>query len=126
VWLPLKLHGIEPFITNLDEKLDLARYAVERLRAMPSLEILAEPQLSVIAFRLRPDGPAGEATDSLNRRLLERIQSHDRIFLTATTLAGAYALRLCILSYRTHRDRIDEALEIIRQEADGLLADLHT
>jgi len=126
VWLPLKLHGIQPFITNLDEKLDLARYAVERLRAMPSLEILAEPQLSVIAFRLRADGLSGEATDGLNRRLLQRIQSHDRIFLTATTLAGAYALRLCILSYRTHRDRIDEALEIIRQEADLVLADQRT
>jgi aromatic-L-amino-acid decarboxylase len=122
VWLPLKLHGLEPFIASLDEKLDLTRHALEGLRALPGMEILSEPVLSVLTFRLRPAGMADEACDELTRRLLERVQSHDRIFMTATTLAGAYALRLCILSYRTHRDRVDEALEIIRHEAEALLA----
>jgi len=122
VWLPLKLHGIQPFIASLDEKLDLARHAAEGLRAIPGMEILAEPALSVIAFRLRPAGKTDGAGDDLTRRLLERVQARDRIFMTATTLAGAYALRLCILSYRTHAERVEEALEIIRHEAEALLS----
>ena len=42
--------GIEPFIASLDEKLDLTGHALERLRRLPGMQILAAPQLSVIAF----------------------------------------------------------------------------
>ena len=52
VWLPLKMHGAGPFRRNLEEKLELARRACERLRETPGIEIVAEPQLSIVAFRL--------------------------------------------------------------------------
>ena len=35
IWLPLKLHRIEPFRRNLAEKLDLIEWATEELRAIP-------------------------------------------------------------------------------------------
>src|SRR5262245_32910020 len=59
VWLPIAMHGIGPFRRNLDEKLDLALRATEDLRSIPGIEILAEPQLSIVAFRLRRDGLSG-------------------------------------------------------------------
>jgi len=117
IWLPLKLHGINPFIANLEEKLALARYAADALRAMENMEILAEPQLSIVAFRLTREGLSAAATNDLNRRLLARIQAHDRVFLTATSLRGIFALRICVLSFRTHKDRIDEALDLIAHAA---------
>ena len=117
IWLPLKLHGIAPFIANLEEKLALTRYAADVLRAMENMEILAEPQLSIVAFRLTRKGLSTAATNDLNRRLLARIQAHDRVFLTATSLRGVFALRICVLSFRTHRDRIDETLDLIAREA---------
>jgi aromatic-L-amino-acid decarboxylase len=117
IWLPLKLHGIAPFVANLEEKLALTRYAADVLRAMENMEILAEPQLSIVAFRLTRKGLSTAATNDLNRRLLARIQAHDRVFLTATSLRGVFALRICVLSFRTHRDRIDETLDLIAREA---------
>lgn len=106
VWLPLAMHGIGPFRRNLEEKLRLARLAADRLREIPGVEILAEPQLSIVAFGL----PGG---DERNRRLLERINARKRIFLTGTMLRGRFAIRICVLSFRTHRDRIEEGLEDI-------------
>src|SRR5262249_59966341 len=53
LWLPIKMHGIGVFRDNLDEKLDLAQWAAEELRKISGIEILAEPQLSITAFRLR-------------------------------------------------------------------------
>src|SRR5262249_53407732 len=53
VWLPLKMHGAVAFRRALDEKLDLARFAAAELRKDPRIEILAEPQLSLLAFRAR-------------------------------------------------------------------------
>ena len=59
VWLPLMLHGVAAFREQLAEKLSLARWAHRELAADPRFEMLDEPQLSVVAFRLR--APAGRA-----------------------------------------------------------------
>src|SRR5262245_64265606 len=70
VWLPIKMHGAATFRAELDEKLDLARHAADALRRLPDVEIVAEPDLSLLAFRVRPPGlPDGPALDELNRRL---------------------------------------------------------
>ena len=122
VWLPLRLHGIAPFRTNLDEKLDLARWATDELRGVPGLEIVAEPQLSLLAFRLVPEGLEDEETDRLNKALLARVNARRRVYLTATRLEGRFVLRICVLSFRTHLDRVRECVEALREDAAELLA----
>jgi aromatic-L-amino-acid decarboxylase len=118
VWLPLKLHGAQAFRDALNEKLDLARYLYEELRATPGFELPWEPELSVVAFRYRPDG--GDPED-FNRRLLDRINASKRIFLSSTMIDGRFVIRACIVSFRTHRDRIEEAAEIIKRSATELV-----
>jgi aromatic-L-amino-acid decarboxylase len=117
VWLPLRMHGIGPFRRNLEEKLRLARWAAERLREIPGIEIVAEPQLSILAFRRVRPGAAADALDRENRRLLERINARKRVYLTGTVVGGRFAIRICVLSFRTHRDRMEQALEDIRAAA---------
>jgi aromatic-L-amino-acid decarboxylase len=118
MWLPLKLHGAQAFRDALDEKLDLARYLYEALLATSGFELPWEPELSVVAFRYRPD--RGDP-DEFNRRLLERINASKRIFLSSTMIEGRFVIRACIVSFRTHRDRIEEGIEIIRNAAAELL-----
>ena len=112
VWLPLKLFGIEPFRQQLDEKLDLARWATEELRKIEGMEIVADPQLSIVAFRLVRGGLT--TLDALNRRLLERINARKRVMLTGTTLGTMFVLRICVVSFRTHLDHMQMCLEDIR------------
>ena len=76
---------------------------------------MAEPQLSIVAFRLRRDGLDQQATIALNRRLLEKINAPRRVYLTPTVLHGDFVIRICVLSFRTHLDRMRECLELIRQ-----------
>lgn len=111
VWLPLKLHGLAAFREALDEKLDLARLLYEELAGMPELELPWDPELSIVAFRLRGQG---SGADDANRELLRRINDSGRIFLSSTVLGERFTLRAAILSFRTHRERIEEAVEIIR------------
>ena len=56
VWLPLMMHGVAPFRENIAEKLILIRQVEQMLRDIPSVQIVASPQLSVLAFRLHVDG----------------------------------------------------------------------
>jgi len=117
VWLPLKLHGVRAFRRALDEKLDLARVLYEALRETPGFELPWEPQLTVVPFRYRPRHGDPE---EFNRRLLDRINASKRVFLSSTMLEGRFTIRPCILSHRTHRDRMDEAVDIIRRAAADL------
>lgn len=119
VWLPVKLHGLGAFRTALDEKLDLARYVYECLRDAPGFELPWEPDLSTVAFRYRPS--RGDP-DEFGRRLLDRINQRGRIFLSSTSIGGRFTIRVSILSHRTHRDRVEEAVEIIRNAAADLEA----
>lgn len=114
VWLPVMMHGLGAFRRALDEKLDLARFATEALRETPGVEILAEPQLSCVAFQLSRPGLDLPAKNALNRALLARVNARNRVHLTATDLRGAYALRICVLSFRTHADRVQMAIEDLR------------
>lgn len=111
MWMPLKLHGVSVFRDALDEKLDLTRYLHDSLAEEGALELPWEPQLSIVAFRLTG------ADDEANKRFLERINAPRRIFCSSTLIRDRYVIRACIVVHRTHRDRIDEAIEIIRKAA---------
>jgi aromatic-L-amino-acid/L-tryptophan decarboxylase len=114
VWLPLKLHGAGAFRRSLDEKLDLTLGATEELRNIPGMEIVAEPQLSLVAFRFVRAGLTVAQLNDLNQCLLQKINARQRVFLTATWLGGYHVLRICVLSFRTHLDRMQAAMEDIR------------
>jgi aromatic-L-amino-acid/L-tryptophan decarboxylase len=106
LWLPLQLHGVRAFADALDEKLDLAGHAYDRLQTVDGMELPWEPELSVVAFH-HPDGP----------RILERVNASRRVFLSSTTIGGRHTLRIAVLSHRTHRDRVDEAVDLIEKAA---------
>lgn len=117
VWLPLKLFGLQAFRENLAEKLQLTQWLYQRFLAEPGFECLSVPDLSVITFRYRPQG--GDI-ESFNRRLLESIVKSGKLFLSSTLLNGAFAIRVCILSFRTHQAEVEEAFEIIKAAAREL------
>ena len=123
VWLPIKLCGLAAFRASLDEKLDLAREAAEGVRAIPGMTIVAEPQLSLFAFRLAPAGASAEEANRLSRELMARVNARQRVLLTGTLLGDVFAIRMCILSFRTHRDRIGMALDDLRDAAAELARD---
>jgi len=111
VWMPLALHGVGAFREALDEKLDLTIRLRDGLAEDLLLELPWDPQLTVVAFRL-----AGADQDA-NIQLLRRINDSKRVFLSSTLVEERYVIRACIVSHRTHADRIDECIEIVREAA---------
>jgi len=115
VWLPLKMFGIEPFRQQLDEKLDLTDYATAELRRIKDIEIVAEPQLSIVAFRLK-------GSNDLNREFLQRINAKQRVMVTPTIIKDQFIIRICVVSFRTHMDRMQMCMEDIREAAAASLS----
>jgi aromatic-L-amino-acid/L-tryptophan decarboxylase len=114
VWFPLVLHGVDAFRNALDEKLDLTERLDAALREEPLLEVGWTPQLTVVAFRLR------DAGEDAHRELLARINASRRVFLSSTLIRGEYWIRACIVSHRTHADRVDECVAIVREAAAAI------
>lgn len=117
-WLPIKMHGIGAFRRALDEKLDLAAWAAGELRKIPGVEIVAEPQLSLLAFRVVRPGRDEATLDDLNRRVMEAVNARRRVYITSTIARGRFLIRICVLSFRTHLDRMQMAIEDIRAAID--------
>jgi aromatic-L-amino-acid/L-tryptophan decarboxylase len=126
LWLPLMLHGASAFRAALAEKLFLAEAfhdGLLRLRAAGlGIEIVDSPQLSVVPFRLKRD--LSEPLSTWNRRnasFLAGINERRRVFLSSTQLPVedglAFTLRVCLLSFRTHEDRVARALEDVAAAA---------
>jgi aromatic-L-amino-acid/L-tryptophan decarboxylase len=117
LWLPLQIAGVAAFRAAQSEKIGLARYFHARLSQMAGWDAGPPPDLSVVAFRYRPE--SGDA-DAFNDALLRRLQDEGRVFLSGTRIGGAAWLRCAILSFRTHLTHIDETIEILSRTAAAL------
>jgi aromatic-L-amino-acid decarboxylase len=111
VWLPLHLHGVAPFRDALDDSLDLAAHAYERVREVPGVRAHWEPDLSVVAFGFEDDHLGRVAWDNVNR---------DRtVHLSPTIIEDRFILRLAILNRRSTAEHVDRAVEIIEKTLTG-------
>jgi len=110
VWLCLKLFGAAAFRAQLEEKLELARWLATEVAALPGIELIEPPQLTVVAFRCADD-PSGDRTRALHEAFL----AGRRIFLSSTLLDGRFTLRFCILSFRTRRAHAELALRELQR-----------
>ena len=113
-WLPLKLFGLAPFRAALAEKIWLARYFHEQLEKTPGWEVGPYPELSVATFRFVPE--QGDA-NVFNERLVEAVQADGKVFISSTQINGKFVLRLAVLHFRTHLDRVDYVLELLKRLA---------
>jgi len=114
VWLPIQLHGLNAFREQLQEKLALTQWASRELQEDPLFHVLDEPQLSIVAFTAAPR--QGDP-DAIGAEILRRVNARKRVFLSSTTLRGRYVLRICVLSFRTHHDRVKDAVTGLKEEA---------
>ena len=117
LWLSLMLFGAGAFREALAEKLSLARYFYDALlEANADIECVHPPQTSALGFRLkRRTGETLEAHNARNAEWLRATNTLQRVHLSSTTLPSEegpiFTLRVCVLSFRTHREHIDACLQ---------------
>lgn len=116
LWLPLQLHGLEPFIASLEEKLLLLTYMRKKLTDLGFM-IGPAPQLSVSYFWF----PFKKDMDEKNRQLMEAIHKDGSVFLSSSIITEKFVIRIAILSFRTKLSTIDKAVEMIKNCLEPML-----
>jgi glutamate/tyrosine decarboxylase-like PLP-dependent enzyme len=109
IWLPLQIHGLEPFIACLEEKLLLTAYFRNRLSEI-GFKTGPVPDLSISYFWY-PSEKVDE--DIFNRKLLKLIHKEGNIFFSSTIINRKFVIRMAILSFRTRLRFIDKAITTI-------------
>src|SRR6266446_5558938 len=123
VWMLLKGVGLDCLSEAIENNLACARYLESMVRASDDFEMAAPVELSIFCFRhmpaqLRNESP--KTIDAFNERLLVALQRDGSSYLSNATLGGRFALRGCVLNYRTTLHDIEILLDDLRRVAKSL------
>ncbi|WP_158239457.1 aminotransferase class V-fold PLP-dependent enzyme [Brachybacterium sp. UMB0905] len=113
LWYSLATHGTEAYSAAVEKGLSNARTVARAIRESEHLELIAEPELSVVVFR-RPGWTA-----PAYRRWSQRLAKTGTMLCVPTSVNGEVALRLAFVNPATDPQAVIEVLTTTMQEADG-------
>ena len=113
LWLAFRVHGARALREAIERNLDQTALLVREIGRHEDLELLIEPQLSIVLFRHAPTG--GRDTNAHNARLAEELQADGRVYVASATVDGGVWLRPCFVNYRTNDDDVRAFVEIVRE-----------
>jgi glutamate/tyrosine decarboxylase-like PLP-dependent enzyme len=116
LWLLIKFAGAGRLGKAVEENIACAKYFEELVKASDDFEMLAPVELSIFCFRYVPKGFMGDL-DAFNQRLLVTLQRAGSTYLSNARVRGRFALRGCVLNYRTTKADMVRVLEDVRAAA---------
>jgi glutamate/tyrosine decarboxylase-like PLP-dependent enzyme len=119
LWLMVKTVGARALSEAIAENMACARYFEELVRASDDFEMLAPVTLSIFCFRYRPRGFTGDL-DALNEQVMLAVQRAGSSYVSNARINGKFALRGCVLNYRTTRRDMEILLDDLRRAAAGV------
>jgi len=114
VWLALRQVGADGYRTMISDDIRLAAHLYDLVDAHSEFEALSH-SLSITTFRyvppdldpaIRPD-ERENYLNSLNTDVLTRLERSGKAFLSNALVEGKFALRMCIVNFRTSLDDIE-------------------
>ncbi len=129
IWLQLQQAGRQGYLQMIGDDIRLADEFCRLAMECPELQVFSR-RLSIVTFRYRPadlegleDAPQNRTyLDSLNQQLLSRLEAGGQAFVSNAIIGGRFALRLCIVNFRTSSEDIRALPELVRslgRELDG-------
>jgi len=129
VWLGIRAAVREGLARMIGDDIRLAEALYHEAAKHPQLEPLTQG-LSITTFRYVPadlgrnDPGAAEYLDQLNAELLDRLQKGGEAFLSNAVVGGKFALRACIVNFRTSCADIEALPRIVIRLGEQVDADL--
>jgi aromatic-L-amino-acid decarboxylase len=112
LWLLVKYAGARRLAEAIEHNIACAKYFERLVQESADFEMLAPVELSIFCFRYKA---AQGDLNALNEQILIALQRGGSTYLSNATLRGQFALRGCVLNYRTTERDMERILEDIRQ-----------
>ncbi len=121
VWLLIKFAGAAALGQAIERNIACAKHLERLVDQSGDFEMLAPVELSVFCFRHKPKGFAGDL-NRWNERILLELQRSGGSYLSNAMVRGCFALRGCVLNYRTTERDMEILLEDVRRAARFITA----
>ena len=121
VWMSIKEHGLERFGRMIARNVEQAHYLGALVEATPELELTGPIGLDIVCFRYNPGGLDTEALNSLNKKLLVKLQEGGVAAPSYTTLKGNYCLRVAISNHRSRFEDFDLMVEEVLRIGENMM-----
>jgi aromatic-L-amino-acid decarboxylase len=118
VWVALQHVGLNGYTQMISDDIRLSRAMYERIAETPELEATTQG-LSITTFRYVPlgldptDNKVAMYLNDLNREILTRLQQGGAAYLSNAVIGGKYALRACIVNFRTTLQDVEALLPLV-------------
>ena len=111
VWATIRQVGREGYRRMIADDIALSRTMFDEVKKHSELEPLTQ-SLSIATFRYLPaelaarqrEPAVAEYLNELNTALLARLQRDGNVYLSNAVIDGVFALRACIVNFRTEQD----------------------
>jgi glutamate/tyrosine decarboxylase-like PLP-dependent enzyme len=108
LWFSLAVHGTDAYRDAIESVLATARAAAARISAAPHLELVREPELSIVVFRR-----LGWSADDY-QRWSDELLAAQVAFVTPSSWHGETVARFAFLHPGTSLELVDEILEAMQ------------
>ena len=131
VWLGFKQVGGPAFVDMIRQDIELAQAMRDVVNHHEELEALT-CHLSITTFRFVPKDLHDEKErqldylNKLNEAILTQIQQAGELFVSNAVLQGTYALRACIVNFRTSLNEVEKLPEIVLRIGRSLDAEMRS
>jgi L-2,4-diaminobutyrate decarboxylase len=110
----LRGQGINQIIESLRSPLLAIRELADHLKTQPDIEVLHQPDLSILCFRMTPEGTPTKNLDALQTSFYKRVVASGERSLSMTRLDGKTALRLVVVSSQTTFEDLFKTIQALR------------
>lgn len=117
LWFVFRMIGAAGLRGMIERHVSLAREFADRVDADPRFALAAPPSFGTVCFRAHP--PPGVEPDEFNRRIVERVNTDGRVFLSHAELRGRYTIRLVVGSVHTGPSHVSAAWDSVSTACDA-------
>ncbi|KAF9528480.1 aromatic-L-amino-acid decarboxylase [Crepidotus variabilis] len=128
LWFVLRSYGVEGFRNRIRRSIKLNEGFVELIKQSPNLTLVTEPSLALTVFRLAPKSHLDSQSsyslaqlNELNKAYHASLASRSDIMLTQTNINGIFCIRLAVGSPFTEEKHIQQAYNVLEEEAKSAL-----
>jgi glutamate/tyrosine decarboxylase-like PLP-dependent enzyme len=125
IWFILKIHGARAIQEAIDSNIAVAQHLAATIDASSDFELMAPAPLSIVCFRYKGNDLSrrsdGAKADDFNKRLMVEVQRDGDSYLSNATIGGRFALRACIVNFRTTNADVERLLDTLRRVASRIM-----
>jgi aromatic-L-amino-acid/L-tryptophan decarboxylase len=118
LWFVIRNFGIKGIQEKIRLHIALAKEFEQQIVKHDNFEIMAPVTFNTVCFRFMPELENDtEKINSINEKILYRLNESGEMYLTHTKIAGKYTLRLAIGQTNVAKKHVDRAWQLIRKTA---------